>query len=390
MKEMAYLSRFCIRKPGRDPSLFIDFPHKPVAALALVIGLIALAPRASAFWPFYAPAAAEGNGPIPSATTPVLAAALNLNPDPAQGPAPSDTSGDDSLVPHAGPEGVASPDQAVAPVNAQISTYLVKAGDTLSEIAESYGVSVNTIIWANNLSGKMIHPGETLVILPVTGIEHTVPKGETTASLAKKYGASAQDIADYNGLGAGPLAAGTTLIIPNGELAAAAPAAAKSAGAANAGAGGSAGSNTTGNPYRGGSGAEIDNYYENPVPGAELSQGLHGENAVDLAIARGTAIHAVAAGTVIVAKNNGAWNGGYGNYVVIAHANGTETLYAHMKLGGVAVSVGQSVAQGQVIGYVGTTGDATGPHVHFEVRGALNPFGLCALDARPGLFSCGN
>ncbi|HVW82982.1 MAG TPA: M23 family metallopeptidase [Candidatus Paceibacterota bacterium] len=347
-----------------------------------------LAPRASAFWPFYAPAAAEGNGAIPSSATPVLAAAINLNPDPTQGPASSDLSGDDSLVPHAGPEGVASPDSTVTPAESRISTYLVRAGDTLSEIAQSYGVSVNTIIWANNLSGKTIHPGETLVILPVTGVEHTVLKGETLASLAKKYGASAQDIADYNGLSGGALAAGTTIIIPNGELAAAPAAPAQGSSAASVRAA-SAGSNTTGNPYRGGSGAEIDGYYENPVPGALLSQGLHGENAVDLAIARGTAIHAAAAGTVIVAKNNGAWNGGYGNYVVIAHANGTQTLYAHMKDGGVAVSVGQSVGQGQVIGYVGTTGDATGPHVHFEIRGALNPFGLCSLDSRPGLFSCG-
>jgi murein DD-endopeptidase MepM/ murein hydrolase activator NlpD len=274
----------------------------------------------------------------------------------------------------------------VTPADSQISTYLVKPGDTLSEIAELYGVSVNTIIWANSLSGKTIHPGQTLVVLPVTGVEHTVAKGETLASVAKKFGGSAADIADYNGLdAAAPLAAGTAIIIPNGELAAAAPPA-KTASAAPAA---SAGSNTTGNPYRGGSGAEIDGYYENPVPGAELSQGLHGENAVDLAIARGTPIHAAAAGTVIIARGGGGWNGGYGNYVVIAHANGTETLYAHMKDGGVAVSVGQSVAQGAVIGYVGSTGDATGPHVHFEVRGALNPFGLCALDARPGLFSCG-
>ena len=68
----------------------------------------------------------------------------------------------------------------------------------------------------------------------------------------------------------------------------------------------------------------------------------------------------------------GGWNGGYGSYVVIQHANGVQTLYAHMRA--TVVSSGQHVMQGQVIGYVGATGKATGPHLHFEVRGAANPF----------------
>jgi murein DD-endopeptidase MepM/ murein hydrolase activator NlpD len=132
------------------------------------------------------------------------------------------------------------------------------------------------------------------------------------------------------------------------------------------------------NPYRGGSGPEIDGYYANPVPGAELSQSIHGWNAVDLAIARGTPIHAAANGTVIIARSGG-WNGGYGSYVVISHPNGTETLYAHMSK--VSASVGQAVSQDAIIGYVGMTGDATGPHVHFEVRGAQNPFVNCPVGA---------
>ena len=77
---------------------------------------------------------------------------------------------------------------------------------------------------------------------------------------------------------------------------------------------------------------------------------------------------AAADGTVIIARNNGAWNGGYGNYVVITHNNGTQTLYSHMK--NTIVSSGQSVLSGQIIGYVGSTGLSTGAHLHFEVRGA--------------------
>jgi murein DD-endopeptidase MepM/ murein hydrolase activator NlpD len=74
---------------------------------------------------------------------------------------------------------------------------------------------------------------------------------------------------------------------------------------------------------------------------------------------------------VLIADDYG-YNGGYGQYVVISHDNGTQTLYAHMS--SVSVSVGQRVFQGQVIGTLGNSGRSTGPHVHFEVRGAKNPF----------------
>jgi murein DD-endopeptidase MepM/ murein hydrolase activator NlpD len=75
---------------------------------------------------------------------------------------------------------------------------------------------------------------------------------------------------------------------------------------------------------------------------------------------------------VIIARGGGAWNGGYGNYVVIQHNNGTQTLYAHATT--IYVSVGNSVTQGEQIATVGRTGQSTGDHLHFEVRGAANPF----------------
>ena len=85
----------------------------------------------------------------------------------------------------------------------------------------------------------------------------------------------------------------------------------------------------------------------------------------------GAPIRASASGDVIVARSSG-WNGGYGKYIVISHPNGTQTVYGHMNA--VAVQAGWHVAKGQVIGELGNTGNSTGPHIHFEIRGARNPF----------------
>ncbi len=90
----------------------------------------------------------------------------------------------------------------------------------------------------------------------------------------------------------------------------------------------------------------------------------------------GIPIYAVKDGTVEVAKdscpNNGyigsSCNGGYGNHVIIDHGSGYDTLYAHMISGSVQVRPGQTVKKGDVIGYVGTSGNSSGPHLHFEIR----------------------
>lgn len=115
-----------------------------------------------------------------------------------------------------------------------------------------------------------------------------------------------------------------------------------------------------------------------PIVGGYRSQGIHDRNAVDLATSCGRAVLAAAEGTVRVAnggKSRGkgrAWNGGYGRYVVIDHADGSQTLYAHLSR--ILVVVGQFIQQGFPIGLVGSTGHSTGCHVHFEVRGGKNPF----------------
>jgi murein DD-endopeptidase MepM/ murein hydrolase activator NlpD len=299
-------------------------------------------------------------------------------------------------------------DTLTTPNNGAISQYTVKSGDSLSEIAQNYGVSVNTILWANNITDKStIKAGTVLVILPVSGIQHTVRSGDTLSSLAAKFGADAGDIAQFNGLPAdGSLQAGSTIIIPGGELPSSAESSSpssshttktssntkgttsssfhtaavtsKPSSSSVASSGSNLGkmnySDESGNPYRGGGGSALHGFFVNPLPGALLTQGLHGIDAVDLGAPSGTSIHAAAAGTVILARTGG-WNGGYGNYVILDNGHGVETLYAHMSE--VKAEVGSTVSAGEVIGYVGMTGDATGPHLHFEVRGAQNPFSYC-------------
>jgi murein DD-endopeptidase MepM/ murein hydrolase activator NlpD len=93
---------------------------------------------------------------------------------------------------------------------------------------------------------------------------------------------------------------------------------------------------------------------------------------IDIAVGTGTPIAAAAAGTVAYAG----WESGYGNFVLIDHGNGLATAYGHQSR--IAVSTGQSVSQGEVIGYVGCTGHCFGPHLHFEVRingSAVDPLG---------------
>ncbi|HUO55819.1 MAG TPA: peptidoglycan DD-metalloendopeptidase family protein [Candidatus Paceibacterota bacterium] len=337
-------------------------------------------------------------------TMTLLTPATNLDPSQLVVSAPMVVDGS-ALIPADGPSGTTA-DLQEKTKNGIISVYVVRPGDTLSGIAGLFGVPQSTILWANDLTEKsIIQPGETLTILPVAGITYTVKDGDTLESIAKANGGDAADIGAYNGVDDSTLAVGTQIIIPEGETGAIPEALPttespstpsktkkKSSGEASVASNKVVASskilegqyasgdviplsNNPAEPARGvgpvGSTAEID-YYTSPLVSFIQTQNIHGYNAVDLAAPAGTPILAAAAGEVIVAKQGG-WNGGYGSYVVIQHDNGSQTLYAHMSL--VEATVGEDVAQGQVIGKVGMTGNATGPHVHFEIRnGIRNPF----------------
>ncbi len=245
--------------------------------------------------------------------------------------------------------------------NGEISVYTVRSGDSLSQIAEMYGVTSNTILWANDLdSATDIRPGDSLIILPIAGVQHTVASGDSLSSIAEKYEGDEEEILAYNQLGsASDLTEGDEIVIPGGRIEQQAPAQ-RSSGVAS-----------TPQPAQQSGSVSQSAGLTHPLPGAVRTQGLHGYNAVDFGAAHGTTIRAAAAGEVIVSRGSG-WNGGYGNYIVIRHPNGVQTLYAHNTQN--YVGVGEYVEAGQSIGTVGTSGRSTGPHLHFEVRGGNNPF----------------
>jgi LysM repeat protein len=341
--------------------LVIAFAAAGLSAVLAAPFVVAASPfnLATLLQSFSKESSAAGSGQN-SQTMSVLAPARNIDPKPSVGGGDIALSGGTSLIAEEGLSGTTA-DVEAQPDSTTISVYTVHKGDSLAGIAKMFGVTSNTIIWANDLKSP-IKEGQELVILPIAGVRHTVAKGDTIASLAKKYKADADEIVQYNALAPGQsLAMGDIIIVPDGEIVAPpAPAKPKSTG-------------SKANPLRGGGGPSIPGYYSWPVLGGVLTQGIHGYNGVDIGAPTGTGVVAAAEGVVIIANGSGAWSGGYGNYIVIRHDNGTQTLYGHLSR--VLVSSGSYVNKGSTIGLVGNTGKSTGSHLHFEVRGAANPFG---------------
>lgn len=236
----------------------------------------------------------------------------------------------------------------------EIIEYEVQQGDTVSDIAEKFGVSIDTIRWANKLNSiKDIKPGQKLKILPVTGLTHQVGHGETIYSIAKKYSVDAQTIVNwpynsYSNDETFALAAGQTLVVPDGVMPKEIPwvpqqyVALKQAPAGGTAAG-------TGN-------------FVWPAGGRITQRFVWYHKGLDIANKDAPSIVAADAGKVISAG----WLSGYGNQVTIDHGSGMATLYGHMTK--LYVSAGQTVSQGQALGQMGATGRATGTHLHFEIR----------------------
>jgi len=237
----------------------------------------------------------------------------------------------------------------------KVISYIVQRGDTVSTIAQKFGISQDTIRWANDLSDDTLNVGDSLQILPVTGISYKVQSGDTVYSIAKKFATDAQNIVDFpfNDF-ANPetfsLVTGQMLVVPNGIQPAAQPFIQPQVYIAQ----GPSSTSFSGSGFTW------------PVHGVITQFASWYHEALDLAAPYGTPIVAAKSGTVVEA-NTGGYNYGYGNDVVIDHGGGYKSLYAHMEA--VNVSPGQQVVGGStVIGWIGMTGRTTGPHTHFEIR----------------------
>lgn len=243
-----------------------------------------------------------------------------------------------------------------------ITEYIVEPGDSLWSVADKFDISLNTIIWANDLSqNSLLQPGQKLVILPASGILHYVKEKDTVSEIAARYKGKTEKIIAFNNLsGEGDIYVGDILIIPDGEKP------------------------KQSYQYAPSSAPLADSYFICPIaPPCTITQGLHWYNAIDFSHGKcGEVIYAAAAGEVLKVKlTNSTYKwafNGYGNHMTILHPNGVVTYYGHISIA--LVSVGDKVSQGQPIALMGGkpgtpgAGHSTGCHVHFGVSGARNPF----------------
>jgi murein DD-endopeptidase MepM/ murein hydrolase activator NlpD len=233
------------------------------------------------------------------------------------------------------------------------AVHTVASSETLSEIAEQYGVRTNTIMWANGISNaNRLRAGQQLSVPPIDGISYKVSSGDTIDKIAKKYDIVSDIIIAHNELEDASLQRGQRIFLPGAEpVYEAAPQAV----------------------YTAGNYVQADLTPNNSAPAAgqififpttgRITQGYRpGHYAFDIANRASPTIWAAGAGTVEKVKYS---NVGYGNHLVINHGGGLKTLYAHFA--SISVSVGDQVDQGTPLGVMGTTGRSTGIHLHWEV-----------------------
>jgi murein DD-endopeptidase MepM/ murein hydrolase activator NlpD len=240
----------------------------------------------------------------------------------------------------------------------EVITYVVQRGDNLLKIAAEFNLEQDTLMWANpalERNPDLLRPGQEIVVLPIDGVYHTVVKGDTLAKIAKKYEANVDDIVQcvYNNLDSEnpQIALDDKLIVPGGVK-----------------------------PYI----SRFVTAYQGTIPqDAKRGTGIFSwpatgiltdrfgfrtlsgrwHSGLDISGYTGADVSASDSGFVTFAG----WSkSGYGNLVIIDHRNGFETRYAHLST--ILVSAGQSVGKGQLVSLMGSTGNSTGPHLHFEIR----------------------
>lgn len=244
-------------------------------------------------------------------------------------------------------------EQIEVPTRTQIETYIVQEGDTLGRIAESYGLSLSTVLWSNGLSyTSTIQPGQELSILPVDGVLYTVKNGDTLSRIARNYAVDVETVMAQNGLeSANRLAIGDKLLLPGGE-----PPSPVSTSRSSA----SITTLFTAPSISAPSGAVGGWVW--PTDWHTITQ-YYGwrHTGVDIDGDYTTSSYAARGGVVIYSG----WRSGYGLSVEVDHGDGYVTRYGHHSKNYVAV--GDVVSAGQVLAQTGTTGRSTGTHLHFEV-----------------------
>jgi len=236
------------------------------------------------------------------------------------------------------------------------SVYAVQKGDIIGNIAKEHGVSQDAIISLNKLRNtRTIQIGQLLKIPSINGILYTAKKGDTPELIADKYRVSLEKIALVNNISDNIVTAGAVLFLPdakldwvtlqeiNGDL--------------------------FSKPLRGS--YYISSRYgwrDNPFVG---SRTFH--NGIDMATSKGNPIYAALDGTVA----STGYNVTYGNYIIVSHHSGYQTMYGHLNT--ILTAKGSRVTTATKIGTVGNTGQSTGPHLHFTVyknRATINPASL--------------
>lgn len=273
-------------------------------------------------------------------------------------PAQLDRTRNDIIFPAAVPHTII-PERA----RREIVTYQVETGDTVSSIAAKFGLSPETIVWANSdleRNPDLLSIGQAVVVLPVNGVYHQVGGGDTIESMAATYKVEPAAIINYALNQIEPdepvIQPGQWLVVPGGSKPYIPRAVTVYAGPMPEGA-------------ETGSGA-----FGWPASGAIFQDYWSGHPALDIADRLGAPVVAADSGYVVAAG----WDDtGYGYKVVLDHGNGYQTLYAHLQA--YYVEAGDNVAKGQQLGEMGSSGNSTGPHTHFEIRqGTIqrNPFGF--------------
>jgi murein DD-endopeptidase MepM/ murein hydrolase activator NlpD len=280
-------------------------------------------------------------------------------PMPSQALLPEDTSSADLLLEYSSPELAGASDDPDAagqdlpppPATLSYSTYTVRNGDTLGAIAKRSGLALGSLISANGISNaRAVKSGTALRIPSMDGLVHRVRTGDSLNAIAKRYKVDTTTILDANDLGSAILTPGQSLFIPGARLAEADL------------------KQVLGEmiawPARG----RLSSYFGyRPDPFTGIRR-FHG--GIDIVMNTGTAVRSAAAGVV----SDVGYNANYGNYIIVTHGGGMQTLYGH--LSSTSIAKGAKVGQGTMIGLSGNTGYSTGPHLHFGIYKAgvgVNP-----------------